>query len=79
MLVRAACAGEVDGLLKTLQAVGPQSAGSGAAAAAWKELTRADADQLPAILAGLDGANPLAANWILQRGRRDRRAGGAKS
>ncbi len=64
MLIRAACAGEVDGLLKTLQAVGPQSAGSGAAAAAWKELTRADADQLPAILAGLDGANPLAANWI---------------
>jgi hypothetical protein len=64
VLVPAAGAVEVGGLLRTLQAVGPQSAGSGAAAIAWKELARADADQLPAILAALDGANPLAANWI---------------
>jgi hypothetical protein len=64
VLVRAACAAEVDGLLKTLHAVGPQSEGSSAAAAAWKELARAEAAQLPAILAGLDRANPLAANWI---------------
>jgi hypothetical protein len=64
LLIPSACAVEIDGLLKTLQAVGPRSAGSSAAAAAWKELSRADAAQLPAILAGLDGANPLAANWI---------------
>ncbi len=64
VLLQSACAVEVEGLLKTLQAVGPQSAGSGAAAAAWKELSRAEAAQLPAILAGLDGASPLAANWI---------------
>jgi hypothetical protein len=64
LLIPSAWAVEVGDLLKTLQAVGPQSAGSGAAAAAWKELTRAEAAQLPTILAGLDGANPLAANWI---------------
>jgi hypothetical protein len=64
LLISLASAVEVGDLLKTLQAVGPRSAGSGAAAAAWKELTRAEAAQLPAILAGLDGANPLAANWI---------------
>jgi hypothetical protein len=64
LLIRSACAVEVDGLLKTLQAVGPKAAGQSAAAAAWKELAQADPAQLPAILAGLDGANPLAANWI---------------
>ncbi len=64
LLIRSACAAEVGDLLRTLQAVGPQSAGSAAAAPAWKELTRAEPGQLPAILAGLDGANPLAANWI---------------
>jgi hypothetical protein len=63
-LARAACAAEVEGLLQTLQAVGPRSEGSSAAAAAWKELAQAEAGQLPAILAALDGANPLAANWI---------------
>ncbi len=64
LLIRSACAVEVDGLLKTLQAVGPEAAGNAAAAAAWKELAQAEAAQLPAILAGLDRANPLAANWI---------------
>lgn len=55
---------EINTLLKTLKSVGPQAAGNRQAAPAWTELIKADAGQLPAILAGLDDANPLAANWI---------------
>lgn len=60
----AATADQLQPLLRTLQAVGPKGAGNREAARAWKELARADAGQLPAILAGLDDAGPLAANWI---------------
>jgi hypothetical protein len=59
-----AVAGDLEALLKTLKAVGPEGAGNRQAARAWAELARADAAQLPAILAGLDDAGPLAANWI---------------
>ncbi len=55
---------DVAPLVKTLHAVGPQGAGHVEAARAWQQLAQADAAQLPAILAGLDGAGPLAANWI---------------
>jgi len=55
---------DVGPLLKTLQSVGPKGAGHREATGAWQRLARADAERLPAILAGLDGANPLAANWI---------------
>jgi len=52
-------------LLEELRAVGPEGQGHREAAAAWGELVeRAGAEQLPTILAGLDGANPLAANWV---------------
>ncbi len=51
-------------LLKTLRSVGPKGAGNREAAAAWEELARADAAQLPIVLAGLDDAGPLAANWL---------------
>ena len=56
--------GQMDGLLAKLRAVGPNGVGHREATAAWSELARADADKLPEILAGLDGAGPLAANWI---------------
>lgn len=59
-----AAAVEVAPLVKTLQAVGPNGAGHREAAKAWEQLARADAAQLPEILAGLDRAGPLAANWI---------------
>ncbi|MGE3409129.1 MAG: hypothetical protein AB7I37_20100 [Pirellulales bacterium] len=55
---------DVKALLKDIQAVGPEGAGHAAAAKAWKSLSQADAEQLTDILAGLDNANPLAANWI---------------
>jgi hypothetical protein len=51
-------------LLETLRAVGPKGAGNREAGRAWQKLSRAEAAQLPTILAGLDGAGPLAANWI---------------
>jgi hypothetical protein len=54
----------VQPLLKTLQAVAPEGAGQKEAAEAWQKLAQADADQLPAIIAGLDNAGSLAANWI---------------
>ena len=47
-----------------IRGVGREGAGNEAAAAAWRELTRADASRITAILAAMDGANPLAANWL---------------
>jgi hypothetical protein len=55
---------KVGPLLKSLQSVGPEGVGQKAAVEAWQKLSQADVAQLPEILAGLDGANPLAANWI---------------
>ena len=52
------------GAVAAIRAVGREGAGNEAAAAAWKELARSDAGRLPAILAAMDGANPLAANWL---------------
>ena len=57
-------AADVEPLLKTLQAVGPEGAGHREAALAWEQLAEADVADLPTILAGLDQAGPLAANWI---------------
>lgn len=50
--------------LDTLRAVGPFGEGNEAAQQAWRQLVQADARELRGILAALDGANPLAANWI---------------
>lgn len=57
-------AAEVQPLLRTIRQVGPMGAGHREAVAAWKELSQADLSQLTAVLAGIEGANPLAANWI---------------
>lgn len=50
--------------LETLRAVGPEGLGNEKAAASFKALSQAEVASLPQILAGLDGASPLAANWI---------------
>ena len=57
-------AADLGPLLETLRAVGPEAAGSRQAAQAWEQLVQADAAQLPIVLAAMDGAGPLAANWI---------------
>jgi hypothetical protein len=51
-------------LLETLRSVKGQGAGNAQASAAWQKLKAAEPASLPAMLAALDGAEPLAANWI---------------
>lgn len=55
---------EVGPSLKTLRAVGSHGKGHRDAAAAWKTVAQADVTQLPEILAGMQGADALAQNWI---------------
>jgi len=55
---------ELGPLLAALRAVGPEGAANEAAAAAWKDLAGAPASALPTVLQALDGANPLAQNWL---------------
>ncbi len=50
--------------LGTLKNVGPDNAGRAKALVARERLAEANARDLPEILAGLDDAPPLAANWI---------------
>jgi len=57
-------AADLGPLLRTLNAVGPDGKGHEAASKAWRELSRAEAEQLPEILAAIDPSNPLSANWI---------------
>ena len=64
LMTATASATDLGPLLAKLQAVGPGGVGDRVAAAAWQELARADAAQLPTLLAALDQAKPLAANWI---------------
>ena len=50
--------------LETLRAVGPEGEGNEAASTAWNEAAAADPGDLVTILAGMDGANPIAENWL---------------
>lgn len=51
-------------LLETIRSVGREGKGNAQAAKAIREVVQADASLLPVILESLDGANPIAANWI---------------
>ncbi len=50
--------------LEQIRAVGREGEGNEAATSAWKALTEADPATLPEVLAGMNGANPLAENWL---------------
>src|SRR5688572_11950955 len=50
--------------IKTIRAVGPEGVGNAEAAAAWQELSKANAKSLVDILEAMDGANELALNWL---------------
>jgi hypothetical protein len=50
--------------LQVLQAVEPKGVDNQAASKAWREVSAADAAQLPVVLAAIDEAGPLGANWI---------------
>jgi hypothetical protein len=55
---------ELSETLKTIKSVGPEGKGNAQAAAAWKQLAAGRASSIPTILAALDDANPLAANYL---------------
>jgi hypothetical protein len=55
---------ELTRAISAVRSVGPNGQGATAAAAAWKRLAAADVANLPTMLAGMDGASPLARNWI---------------
>ena len=62
-----ACPAVADDLASTiakLQAAGPDSQGQREAQPAWRQAAASDVSQVPVLLAGLDKANPIAANWI---------------
>ncbi len=50
--------------LQAVRAVGPEGRGNAEATPAWRELAAADPAALPALLAAMDGANEIAANWL---------------
>ncbi len=50
--------------IHTIRQVGPDGKGSAEASGAWKVLAKTPIEQLPQVLAGMDGATPLARNWI---------------
>jgi hypothetical protein len=55
---------DTNALLKQLLATGPNGLNSAQAAAAWNELAKSEPDALVPMLSALDGAGPVAANWI---------------
>lgn len=57
-------AAETSELIQAIKRVGPEAKGSTQAAEAVRELTKSRAAALPEILAGLDDAGPLAANYL---------------
>ena len=57
-------AATVSDSIETIRAVGKEGQGNAAATKAWQRLAKAEASALPEILAAMDGANPLAANWL---------------
>lgn len=50
--------------IAALRAVQKEGQGNEAAAQAWREIVKADAANLPEVLKGMNGANPLAENWL---------------
>lgn len=55
---------DVPDLIKVVQSVGGEGQRGTEAAQAWQKLSQAEAKHLVTILAGLDNANPLAANYL---------------
>ena len=58
------CGAELSALLHTIRRVASDGSGNQEAARSWRELVEQDAADLPIILTALDGAAPLAANWL---------------
>src|SRR5262245_53502137 len=52
------------GLIDQWRTPASNGQGSSQAASGWKELSQQGPDSIIALLTALDGANPIAANWI---------------
>lgn len=50
--------------IEVIRNVQREGEGNEAAAQAWQEIVKADAATLPEVLKGMNGANPLAENWL---------------
>jgi hypothetical protein len=50
--------------IEQIRAVSLEGRGNESATTAWQVIAAADADRLPLVLAGMNGANPLAENWL---------------
>lgn len=50
--------------IRTIRSVGGEGQGNAEASAAWQELVKNDARSIPDILAAMDGASPVALNWL---------------
>ncbi len=57
-------AASLSGPLADIRAVDREGTGNEKATSAWQKLTQADPATLPEVLAGMNGANPLAENWL---------------
>ncbi|MCI0681990.1 MAG: hypothetical protein L0Y71_07795 [Gemmataceae bacterium] len=57
-------AAETHALIAQIKAVGKEGKGNVAAGKAWRELVQQGPAVLPEVLAGLDDASPIAANWL---------------
>ncbi|MEO8497419.1 MAG: hypothetical protein ABI614_20300, partial [Planctomycetota bacterium] len=55
---------DVETLAATIRSIGPKGEGHAEASKAWQTLAKADSDQLPLILAGMQGAGRLSENWF---------------
>jgi hypothetical protein len=55
---------EIDSWLAAMKQVTPDGRANLAAARAWRQVARLPATELPRILSAMDGASPLAANWL---------------
>ncbi len=63
-VVRSAESEDLKSAIHAIRQTGPDGKGSAEAAAAWKVLAKTPIEQLPLVLAGMDGTTPLARNWI---------------
>jgi hypothetical protein len=55
---------DISSSVRTIKAVGPNGAAETDIAKAWMELSRSSAADLPKLIAALDDASPVAANWL---------------
>ncbi|MEM6278675.1 MAG: hypothetical protein AAF733_04300 [Verrucomicrobiota bacterium] len=64
LLTAPVLASDLDNQLAALNAVGPEGKGNVEAASAWEEIVKTSSESIVPILEAMDGASPLAMNWM---------------